>query len=427
MPDMPVVRPFGVRFSEAIDFLSAKLPERSLRHDDLAGPVHAKVFAIAGATNIDLVNDIHTSLKNALANGTTLTQFRKDFDQAVQKHGWTYNGKRGWRTAVIFNTNMRTAHMAGRWQQLQANKANRPFLQYRTAGDARVRPQHRQWNGLVFHIDNAFWQTHYPPNGWGCRCTIRAYGGDEMAEKGLSESPKFEGKTRTVTGKDGQTKDVVPVGIDPGWDHNVGQSWISPEQALGQKIAALPLELKGALVARSISPAFQKVMNTSWQRFFKLDKKLNHKLPQAQIVGFLDAETLKAIADQVPSLQLQSTAATVFDFKTVHLAGGHKAEGSPKQVWPDEWSSTLPERLSNYRAVLWDLEKPGLVVLPQGEFNDWAPYVVLGALNAKAEGLNWAQPAVLSLGARPAREWGTKFKLNGELVERYLTLIGRKP
>ena len=319
MPDMPVVRPFGVRFSEAIDFLSAKLPERSLRHDDLAGPVHAKVFAIAGATNIDLVNDIHTSLKNALANGTTLTQFRKDFDQAVQKHGWTYNGKRGWRTAVIFNTNMRTAHMAGRWQQLQANKANRPFLQYRTAGDARVRPQHRQWNGLVFHIDNAFWQTHYPPNGWGCRCTIRAYGGDEMAEKGLSESPKFEGKTRTVTGKDGQTKDVVPVGIDPGWDHNVGQSWISPEQALGQKIAALPLEFKGALVARSISPAFQKVMNTSWQRFFKLDKKLNHKLPQAQIVGFLDAETLKAVADQVPGLQLQSTAATVFDFKTVHF------------------------------------------------------------------------------------------------------------
>ncbi len=102
----------------------------------------------------------------ALKNGTTLTQFRKDFDAIVEKHGWAYKGKRGWRSAIIFDTNMRTSHMAGRWAQIQANKDRRPFLQYRTAGDARVRPQHRQWNGLIYPVDDAFWSTHYPPNGW---------------------------------------------------------------------------------------------------------------------------------------------------------------------------------------------------------------------------------------------------------------------
>ena len=173
MPDV-AVRDFGVQFKGAIDNLKGKLSESTLAWDDLAGPVHAKVFAVAGATKADLLKDFHTSLISAAENGTTITQFRKDFDAAVQKHGWTYKGKRGWRTSVIFNNNMRSAHMAGRWEQLLANSGRRPYLQYRTAGDSRVRPQHRQWNGLIYAIGDAFWQTHYPPNGWGCRCTIRA-------------------------------------------------------------------------------------------------------------------------------------------------------------------------------------------------------------------------------------------------------------
>ncbi len=105
-------RPFGVKFGEAIDYLKGKLPETTQAWDDLAGPIHGKVFTVAGATKVDLVRDLQRSLVSALENGTTITQFRKDFDQAVQQHGWTYKGKRGWRTSVIFDNNMRSAHMA---------------------------------------------------------------------------------------------------------------------------------------------------------------------------------------------------------------------------------------------------------------------------------------------------------------------------
>lgn len=370
MADKVVAREFGVQFKGAIDNLKGKLPEGTLAWDDLAGPVHGKVFAIAGATNTDLVSDIQKSLVSALEKGTTITQFRKDFDASVQKYGWTYKGKRGWRTSVIFDNNMRSAHMAGRWEQLLANSDRRPYLQYRTAGDSRVRPQHRAWNGLIFPIGDSFWQTHYPPNGWGCRCTIRAYSEADLGQLGVKPSKPHEIKTRRVVNQDGEIKDQVPVGIDPGWDHNVGQSWISPELSLGQKLAKLPRYLQGPMVDKTISPAFQKVLGERFKAFRSTVKTEQIARGNAQIIGFLDSRTLAALADQVPDLVLETTAVAVMDSKTVHITGTHKA-AKGAQVWPDDWVNALPENFRNYKAVLWDTKNETLVVVPQGAA-DWA-------------------------------------------------------
>ena len=356
------VRDFGVQFKGAIGNLKGKLPEGTLAWDDLSGPVHGKVFAIAGATNTDLVGDIQKSLVSALEKGATITQFRRDFDAAVQKHGWTYKGKRGWRTSVIFNNNMRSAHMAGRWEQLLANSDRRPYLQYRTAGDSRVRPQHRQWNGLIYPIGDAFWQTHYPPNGWGCRCTIRAYSDADLGSLGVKPSSKFDLKTRTVVSQDGEIKDQVPVGIDPGWDHNVGQSLIAPELALGQKLAAMPRYLQGAVVDKTISPAFQKVMNADFKAFRSAIKTAPNA---SQIAGFFDSATVNAVAAKLPEVPLKSVAAAVFDRKVI-------ATG---QAWPDDWLDSLPENFRNYRAVLWDKIEEKLVLVPQGSFNKLLPTI----------------------------------------------------
>jgi hypothetical protein len=38
----------------------------------------------------------------AITGGTTLEDFRKDFDRIVAKHGWDYNGGRNWRSKVIY-------------------------------------------------------------------------------------------------------------------------------------------------------------------------------------------------------------------------------------------------------------------------------------------------------------------------------------
>jgi SPP1 gp7 family putative phage head morphogenesis protein len=414
-------RPFGVRFDEAIRYLQGKLPEASLAWDDLAGVVHSKVFTVAGATTTDLARDMQQAIVEAKANGSSISDFRKDFDAVVQKHGWTYNGKRGWRTRVIYDTNMRSAAMAGRWEQLVANAERRPFLQYRTAGDARVRPQHRAWNGQVHAIGSAFWDTHYPPNGWGCRCTVRAYSQSDLDAKGLQASQPAEIRTRTVLDRNGDVVDQVPVGIDRGWDHNVGKAWISPTVALGEKLARLPRELQGLLVDKTISPAFQQAISAEWKAFRQGVEDTRQPRGETQIVGFLDSATLDGLARVAPALQLESTAVGVLDARTGHLAGAHKATSNPLQVWPAGWIDELPMHLRDYQAVLWDRQGDVLVLVPRGSFagvpghtlGERPAKVVLRPNVATKHGPMWS---VVSLGSA---EWQN-------LAEgRYQLLVGR--
>ncbi|MDP9990922.1 SPP1 gp7 family putative phage head morphogenesis protein [Variovorax boronicumulans] len=406
MPDAMAVGGFGVKFGEAIDYLKGKLPETSQAHDDLAGPVHGKVFTVTGATKTDLVRDLHRSITSAIENGTTITDFRKDFDKAVQQHGWQYKGKRGWRTSVIFDTNMRSARMAGRWKQLQDGKDRRPFLQYRTAGDARVRPQHRQWNSLIYAVDDAFWQTHYPPNGWGCRCTVRAYSQADLDRKELEVSPPFETKTREVITRDGEIKDRVPVGIDPGWDHNVGQAWLSPEVALGQKLARLPRELQGIVTDKTITPAFEKVMNDNFKALRKPLEQGVKAVPEPAITGFLDSSTLNGLAQAAPDLALSSTAVTVANARALGAA-------SP---WPVSWVDELPSNLRNYRAVLRERASGSLLVIPQGLIDGALPVATI-RLNQQTKFGQAAQ--VVELGKATAAALGD--------VAAYELVVGSLP
>ncbi|MFV9492170.1 hypothetical protein ACNUI5_09110 [Pseudomonas aeruginosa] len=57
-------------------------------------------------------------MEKAIADGTTLEEFRRDFDRIVAKYGWSYRGGRNWRSRVIYETNMRGSYMAGRLEQL---------------------------------------------------------------------------------------------------------------------------------------------------------------------------------------------------------------------------------------------------------------------------------------------------------------------
>ncbi len=404
MADPVEARPFGVRFTEAVDYLRGKLPEGTLRSDDLAGPVNSKIFAVAGAVKADLLRDLQDALVTAKADGRTITDFRKDFDKAVAEHGWTYKGKRGWRTRVIFDNNMRSAAMAGRWAQIQDNKKHQPFLQYRTAGDSRVRPMHRLWNGLIYRVDDPFWQTHYPPNGWGCRCTVRAYAQADLDEKNLQLSEPFDMKEREVVTRDGEIKDRVPIGIDPGWDHNVGQSWIAPEVALGQKLARLPRELQGTMADKAMSPAFQKVLGDNFKAFRKAVEVGKAPANAAQVVGFLDGATLDALAAQVPAVAIDSSA--VIAQVNVPTASATVRSKSVSDLLTN-LAETLPAQLRDYQAVLWDTERRALVVVPSGRAAGLLPTVELqpGARTNIGQAIRVTEigtqtPATLRNGAR---------------------------
>ena len=56
--------------------------------------------------------------------------------------------------------------MADRWH----STAPKSILEYRTAGDNKVRPAHEALDRTRLPKEDRFWQDYFPPNGWGCRC-----------------------------------------------------------------------------------------------------------------------------------------------------------------------------------------------------------------------------------------------------------------
>ncbi len=263
--------------------------------------------------------------------------------------------------------------MAGRWAQIQDNKKHQPFLQYRTAGDSRVRPMHRLWNGLIYRVDDPFWQTHYPPNGWGCRCTVRAYAQADLDEKNLQLSEPFDMQERDIVTRDGEIKDRVPIGIDPGWDHNVGQSWIAPEVALGQKLARLPRELQGTWPTKPCRRLFKRCLATTSKHFERPSKSEGPR--QRRPGGWLPRRRhARRVAAQVPALAIESSA--VIAQVNVPTASATVRSKSVSDLLTN-LAETLPAQLRDYQAVLWGHRARALVVVPSGRAAGLLPTVEL--------------------------------------------------
>lgn len=218
----PEPKPFAVKPEEAIEFLRKKLNVPTRTWTDIWQEMHDRAFMVAGAQAEDLVEDFHQAVLKAIAEGQTLEQFRQEFDRIVAEHGWSYNGSRNWRSRVIFQTNIRTATAAGRWHQIERLKNVRPYLRYVAVMDSRTRPLHAAWHNTVLPADDPWWDTHFPPNGWNCRCSVQSLNARDLKRYGLevTEAPEIRMVERTVQGR----TIIVPEGIDPGFAYHPGKS-----------------------------------------------------------------------------------------------------------------------------------------------------------------------------------------------------------
>lgn len=94
---------------------------------------------------------------------------------------------------------------------------------YDAVNDNRTRPQHKAWDNIVLPVDHPFWDTHYPPNGWNCRCLPRSLNDRDSKRLGLevSENPEVIWEDREVKVGEGQYVTVrVPEGIHTGFAYN---------------------------------------------------------------------------------------------------------------------------------------------------------------------------------------------------------------
>jgi uncharacterized protein with gpF-like domain len=233
-------------FKEALAFFRQKRFITSKAWDEILGAAHDDAFTIAGLANKAALSEFSEAIQKQLADGISFQAFQKDFDSLVAKYGWAHRGDRMWRSTVIFETNIRTAYAAGRWQQLQEPDAKRalPYIQYRHSGAEHFRPMHKSWDKLVLPADDKFWKTNWPPNGFGCKCT--AFPISARTLKYLGKSGPDENPYDVIERNGGEITEqrllrgtgeyvTVPRGVDPGWDYAPGASLTERLARAGKK------------------------------------------------------------------------------------------------------------------------------------------------------------------------------------------------
>lgn len=121
-------------------------------------------WIFSGIKTFHELNEAFPSLLDSNGERKPFERFLND----VQKIDETYN--RHYLRAE-YNFVNASADMAAKWEEF-AQDGDRYNLQYRTAADEKVRPEHAALHGVTLPIDDPFWRDYFPPNGWNCRCTV---------------------------------------------------------------------------------------------------------------------------------------------------------------------------------------------------------------------------------------------------------------
>ena len=172
----------------ALDYLRRKGYAVSWDWTDLWEHAHHRAFTVAKMARFDLLQQVRVITDRALATGMTVRQAASLLEPRLRAAGWwgrkvvvDEDGQAEvvqlgspHRLRTILRTNIATAYAAGRYQRQRELADERPYWQYVAVLDPRTRDRHRELHGLTLRADDPAWNTIYPPNGFNCRCRVRA-------------------------------------------------------------------------------------------------------------------------------------------------------------------------------------------------------------------------------------------------------------
>ena len=252
---------------DALDYFKAKDLRVGFDYRDVWGQEHVHAFTVAKMVQLDLLDAVRDAVEVALEKGQTFRQFSKELTPIVQQGGWWGRAKRldpktgkkrrvqlgsPRRLRTIYQANMRSARAAGQWARIQRTKTTHPYLLYQLGPSETHRAQHAAWAGTLLPSDDPWWEDHFPPNGWGCKCWVRAVSRREAERVGGVTACPVADPVEWTNKRTGEAL-TVDRGLDPAWARNSGRDRdrILQDQ-LARRIDQADQELAHAAVRRVV-------------------------------------------------------------------------------------------------------------------------------------------------------------------------------
>ncbi len=274
----------------------------------------AKARAIAGIHKQDIVAQIHGALYESLKNGTSFEKFRDDVVGRLKQHDWQLL-----KDGDIVNAN---------------------------TGEV---------DGKGYHIDDPFWNYFYPPNGFNCRCTVRAFSDRDLKRRNLLPQKAQLEDTEVVVNRKGDTRPAKAVKLadgsrfytDAGFQNNVGKSHLANlGQLQMQRAVDLPPKLASVAIQEALKePKWRAAI--SKQASEMVDRVNMEKFARGEMlyIGALAPSVLEALAAK--NVYPQSAVIAMSDERILHAIRNSKNKPLPLAFWKD-----LPEQLQNPEAIL---------------------------------------------------------------------------
>jgi hypothetical protein len=376
---------FGQPFEEQLAFFRRKLNLPTQAWDDILGEAHDKAFVVAGVTRADVLNDLRAAVDDAIAKGEGLPAFQKRFREIMRNRGWTNftgSGSRdgiAWRARIIYETNMRTSYAAGRWQQMTQTEEleQRPFWRYVHTTVENPRLDHKSWDGLILPAKHPWFESHFPPNGWGCNCRVDSLALEDLADYGKSgpDQPPNDGEVDYVVPSTGEVV-RLPKGVQHGFNYAPGASVVGQAMQVAlRKAATLPPVLASLAVGSALSnaPILAALEQTlgAWVQAVLAAKQSAGLFFD---VGVVNVKVLAALEGL--GITLDSAVVRLTDEGVIHITRLDKQKSGTGVSAKD--MLLLPMTLHNPQAVLFDTEKQNLVyvfdsnIQKKGQKAKWA-------------------------------------------------------
>jgi SPP1 gp7 family putative phage head morphogenesis protein len=160
-------------------------PSKSLLNE-----LKENIYMFSGAKVYQQIQDI-----SLLGQNDNIKSFKDFRDEALAIYN-QYN--KNW-LETEYSTAIGQAQSAVRWEQIEAQKSELPYLQYSAVIDKNTSEICKPLDGVCLPVGDKFWNINTPLNHFNCRCTVIQFDKTDATQAGITSKENADKATAEIS------------------------------------------------------------------------------------------------------------------------------------------------------------------------------------------------------------------------------------